>query len=166
MDQKAFLPLGLLYLAAYLKKNSGHQVEVCDLAGKEDELENALTGIDADLFGLTATTPQYPPAREILAILRSQKPGSKVVLGGVHATSAPETCKAEGWDHVVLHEGEQALVALANGLEEKREIPLLFQSSYISDIDTIPYPAIEMLDYSSYGYSIDGHKALTLITSR
>ncbi|MEA2063362.1 MAG: radical SAM protein [Gemmatimonadota bacterium] len=166
MDQKAFLPLSLLYLAGYIRERSGHQVEIHDLAGREDELERALAGIDADLYCVTATTPQYPAAREILDLLHSRSSRAKVILGGVHATSVPELCLADGWDHVVIYEGEQALLALAGDLEKERYAPKIFQAEYISDIDTIPFPATDLIDCNEYGYNIDGHKAMTLITSR
>jgi len=55
IDQKAFPPLGLLYVAGFLEHN-GIDINVADLADKETELENALEPyIDADLYGITST---------------------------------------------------------------------------------------------------------------
>ena len=90
IDQKAFPPLGLISLAAYIRSASRHEVAVLDLAGREAALEQALEGIEADIFGVTATTPQYPHAKKIRSLLRQCCPSAKVVLGGVHPTSLPE----------------------------------------------------------------------------
>ena len=87
MDQRAFPPLGVLYLAAYLEAN-GVQVDVADMTDREDDLEAALiphTG--ADLYGVSSATPQYPQSLRILDIIRRHNPDATTVIGGPHASS-------------------------------------------------------------------------------
>ena len=73
LDDRVFMSLGVLRVAAVLEA-AGSQVDVLDLSGVKD-----FTRVIADyaaaeptrLFGLTATTPQLPPAVRILEALRA-----------------------------------------------------------------------------------------------
>ncbi len=163
IDQKAFPPLGLLSLAAYLRECSPHQPVVYDLAGKESDLPLALKGIEADIYAVTASTPQYPHALAILKELRRQKPAARILIGGIHATTATDACLNDGWDNVVIREGEQAIVQLAH---DQGEGPRLVVTDYLDDLDRLPFPAYDLVDVLSYGYSLGESKAITLITSR
>jgi radical SAM superfamily enzyme YgiQ (UPF0313 family) len=160
IDQKAFPPLGILYLAGYARAE-GHEVVVVDLAGKEDDLENALSGLAADVFGISSTTPQYPQALRILGILRQRHPEALVVVGGAHPSSVPEQCISDGFDTAVVGEGEVALCKVAAG-----RLRGVVKEPYVKDVDSIPLPARDLIDIRSYGYAIEGGKATTLITSR
>jgi len=160
IDQKAFPPLGILYLAGYAR-SEGHEVVVIDLAGKEDDLENALSGLDGDVFGISSTTPQYPQALRILGVLRKRYPEALVVVGGAHPSSVPEQCISDGFDTAVVGEGEVALCKVAAG-----RLRGVVKEPYVKDVDLIPLPARDLIDIRSYGYAIEGGKATTLITSR
>ena len=138
IDQKAFPPLGLLYVAGFLEKN-GIDINVADLANKETELENALEPyINADLYGITSTSPQYPQALKILKVLRRRNPKSRIVIGGAYPSSLPDKCIKDGFDFVVAGEGEAAMLQLITDIE-KKQAPGIIQASYIQDMDTIPF---------------------------
>ena len=160
INQKAFVPLGLLYLAAQARQ-AGHEVLVRDLAGRENDLPEALSDLQADLFGITASTPQYPWAKRLLAEIRRISPGTPVVIGGSHASSLPERCIEDGFDTAVAGEGEMALLEIAD-----KGTRGLVREPYIKIIDAIPMPARDIIDIRGYGYSVEGGLATTLITSR
>ncbi|MCL5256397.1 MAG: B12-binding domain-containing radical SAM protein [Chloroflexi bacterium] len=166
IDQKAFPPLGVLYLASALE-SQGVKVRVIDFGGKEGEIEEYASSLEtADLYGLTATTPQYPWARRVLAALRKTGHSSPIVIGGAHPSSAPEECQADGFDCVVAGEGERAIVELASLVQRGLPIPPSLRMPYIRQIDTIAPPARHLLPIHGYGYRIDGGRATTLMTSR
>jgi len=165
IDQKAFPPLGLLYVAGFLEHN-GIDIIVADLADKETELENALEPyIDADLYGITSTSPQYPQALKILKILRRRNPEARIVIGGAYPSSLPDKCIHDGFDFIVAGEGEEAMLQLIKNVD-KKQTPGIVRSSYIQDLNTIPFPARHLVDISSFAYSIDEGRGTTLITSR
>lgn len=166
IDQKAFSPLGMMALAAFLRAKDGHEVSIHDLAGRESELEAALEGVDAQVVGVTATSPQYPLAAHIASILQNRKPAPVLVTGGVHPTTAPETCLEDPWDHIVLGEGEQAMAALLSALERGEKPPRRLQHGHLEDLDTLPFPAYDLVNLDAYGYAIEGRRAQTLMTSR
>jgi radical SAM superfamily enzyme YgiQ (UPF0313 family) len=166
LNQKSFPPLGILYLASSLRQNK-IDVDVEDLANKENELESVLkTMVNAGLYGITSTTSQYIYAKKIKNILKKINPNAKIVIGGAHASSVPEQCKKDGFDVVVVGEGENAIVDIANKCINKKEIPPIVSMPYIQDMDLILFPARDMIDIQSYWYDIDGNKATTIITSR
>ncbi|MBN3039011.1 MAG: radical SAM protein [Candidatus Omnitrophica bacterium] len=166
LEQKAFAPLGLLYLSSALK-SQGFKVEVIDLADKENEIEKAVEDIDAQLVGLSATTPQYPWANRIKQALKKRDPQTKVIIGGAHPSSVPEVCTGDGYDSVVIGEGEDSVLRIARELQKTGKISSnVVKSEYIKDIDTIEYPDREAVDIASYGYKLTGGSAFTVITSR
>ncbi|MCR4290737.1 MAG: B12-binding domain-containing radical SAM protein [Candidatus Scalindua sp.] len=165
IDQKAFPPLGLLYVAGFLEHN-GIEINVADLAGKETELENALEPyLDANLYGITSTSPQYPQALKILNILRRRNPKARIVIGGAYPSSLPDKCIKDGFDYVIAGEGEEAMLQLITDIDEK-EISSVINASYIQDMDTIPLPARHLIDIQSFAYDIGDGRGTTLITSR
>lgn len=164
IDQRAFPPLGLLYVAGYLD-HKGIDINVADLANKETELENALEPyINSDLYGITSTSPQYPHAIKILRILRRRNPKARIAIGGAFPSSLPDKCVQDGFDFVVAGEGEEAMLQLITN--EKKQMPGVVQASYIQDLDTIPFPARHLVDIRSFAYDIDDGRGTTLITSR
>ncbi|MBL7129860.1 MAG: cobalamin-dependent protein, partial [Candidatus Omnitrophica bacterium] len=88
IDDMVMPPLGLLYLSAALKQGSIH-AWVIDLSHNAE-----LPQIDTKLVGISATTPQYPYALEILK--RLKKDGHIVAIGGAHSSGLPMECLKDG----------------------------------------------------------------------
>lgn len=161
IDQKSFPPLGILYIASFLERFN-HDVKIIDLSEKENDIKNELKHCYSNLYFITSTTPQYYYAKIIKDILKDMNPKCKTVIGGAHPSSVPEKCIKDGFDFVVVGEGEKAAAGISNNIIENGIINL----SYIKDTDTIPFPARHLIDIHSYGYDIDGRKTTTMITSR
>lgn len=167
INQKALLPLGLLYLSSALKKN-GYDVEVLDLAEKENEIESLLMKSVADLYGITATTPQYSWAKQIKNILNKKDKDVKIMIGGTHASGIPNICYDDGFDITIVGEGEAIILDVINRLEEgKLSFASIEKAALITNIDTIARPDRDAININEYGYDINGYgKATSLITSR
>lgn len=166
INQKAFPSLGILYLAAVMEQQN-IDVTVADLTDKEDELDAALQRFaGADIYGVTATTPQYPQVLRILKTLRRQNPAAHIAVGGAHPSAIPEKCLQDGFNFVVVGEGELAMIRLVTHLEAGQLLPNLIRAPSIQEIDTIPRPARHLIDIRAYSYDIDGGQGATLITSR
>lgn len=166
INQKAFPALGILYLAAVMEQQKTN-VTVADLTDKEHELEGALQRFaGADIYGVTATTPQYPQAFRILNVLRNQNPAARVVVGGAHPSAVPEKCLQDGFDFVVVGEGESAMMRIVSHVAKGLSLPRLVRAPAIQEIDTIPLPARHLINTHAYAYDIDGGQGTTLITSR
>jgi radical SAM superfamily enzyme YgiQ (UPF0313 family) len=85
-------PLGLMAIAGYLK-TFGHTIHIVDgepkLLTAEQILELVLR-LKPDIVGVTATTPEYPFASEIIRKIKRANHKVKTVLGGAHVTALPE----------------------------------------------------------------------------
>ena len=104
-------PLGILYIASALKKDN-HLVEVCDMNYITSEaLVVALKDFNPDFVGISFTTPLFDEAIKIKILVRKCCK-AKIIAGGPHPSSAPESCK--GFDYVVVGEGEEAILEIVN----------------------------------------------------
>ena len=161
IEPRTMPPLGLMYLSAMLKRE-GHEVKVIDLVDKPD-VEDLIDILyeEADIHGISCTTPTFPYALRILQKIKGKDPYAKVVIGGPHASIMPEACLDAGFDQVIVGEGEKAIIKIANGDDRK-----IVQEPYIKDLDDIPLPDRECIDLKSYKYEIDGVESTTMVTSR
>jgi len=150
-DPKVMPPLGLLYIASSLESR-GVKVNFVDLAGGSPQ-----SIPKTEFYGVTATTPQFHDAVEVLRKIKSINPESKVCVGGPHATLRPEECLEAGFDAVVVGEGELAIHDFING-----EMGVL--AHRIEEIDSIPFPDRSLV--KDYDYRIDGERTTTIMTSR
>ena len=151
-DPRVMPPLGILSIMASLKEQ-GYSAEFVDLAGG-----NNVDIPDCDLYGITSTTAQYPAAVKIKNKLKSKYPNSSIIIGGAHATVVPDNCLNDGFDAVLVGEGELHIQRFLNG-ERGKIIGI-----QTKNLDQLPFPdRKEVIDYS---YTIDGLKATTIMTSR
>lgn len=154
IDSKVFPPLGLLYLSAALKK-AGHDVEVVDMVDRMKVIN------DADVHGVTCTTPQWPDAKEIISEIRKADPEAYVVVGGPHASLDPASCVESGVNLVISGEGEEAITNINRNLG-----CYVWKTATIEDIDKIPHPDRSAVNIHEYKYSINNEPATSMITSR
>src|SRR3990167_8304614 len=97
MDERVFITLGILRIAACLERD-GVRVEMLDLSGIsnfEEAVRDHARQSEAVIFGLTATTPQMPAATKIVAAIRSVRSDARIILGGPHITLVNAALKRE-----------------------------------------------------------------------
>ena len=156
-------PLGILSVAASLRA-AGFSIELCDLtlAKSLEILEAPLARAEA--VGLSCTTALFGKALNILERIRSLRPELPVVLGGPHATACPEESLAKGFDALVIGEGEVTAVELFRCLIVKGDpagmagVAVLRSGKVVSgparpfipDLDSLPFPARDLVDYAGY----------------
>jgi radical SAM superfamily enzyme YgiQ (UPF0313 family) len=186
LDERVFMTLGILRVAAVLEKQC--LVEVLDLSGienYEDAVADYVRSSPVRMFGITGTTPQIPAVSRITDVIRRQSPESRVILGGPHATLVHAAYRKEKlagatgratnafaelenrFDVLVAGDGEKAIFRalgehapkLVDADDSKTDLFLIN-----SDLDVLPWPARHLVDVNSYHYSIEGHRALSLIS--
>jgi radical SAM superfamily enzyme YgiQ (UPF0313 family) len=173
-----------MFLGAYLKK-AGHEPEILDfLLNKFNENLLMEKAAQADLIGISAVTPLVASAIKLVNLIKERFPKKIVVLGGPHPTLLPketlESCK--NIDYIVKGEGEERLVWLLEYLAGKRkkenldglafsesgEIVDLPQRSHLENLDSMLFPARDLVSIKKYSKFIESRKkpATTIITSR
>jgi radical SAM superfamily enzyme YgiQ (UPF0313 family) len=178
-------PLGLLYVAADLEQNSGHEVTVIDAQVEEltyEQLEQRVRDESPDVAGLTAMSLTLIDVIKCVQLIKGIDPEITVVLGGPHVHLFPdETIDLEGVDYLVLGEGEYTFIELLDNLGDPgrlENIPgLVFKRgagtintgirTLIEDLDAVPHPARHMVPYEKYSSLLAiRNPATTVFTSR
>ena len=175
------LPLGLAYIAGALEA-SGRKVSVIDAVGEGPDVftryyKGHLIGLrlpdivaripaEAKWVGITAIfTHEWPEVVRLVDLIKEARPDLIVVLGGEHITSMPEIClMTSKADALVLGEGEETVVELAEALETGRPLyqidGLAFRDQdrvvvnkrrrRTRDVDSIPRPAWDHFKIKTY----------------
>ncbi len=184
--ERTFPHLGPIKVAAPLLQR-GIPVDQIDLSGVEDYTgavrKYASENKDVT-YGLTATSPQLPPAAEILKVIRDTRPEVKVILGGPHFTLVNASRKKafhDGrpiradkhfeeltgmFDTVIAGDGELAIQRALKSPDMKfidADNPMSDLWLKPFDLNEMPLPARQLLDLESYEYYIDGVRATTMI---
>ena len=183
--KKAFLPLGLAYVAASLRR-ARHEVRVVDLGLQPDPVGkflNEIGGFRPQGIGISLMfTAEYPAARSILARASAALEDIPVVAGGTHAVvDAKEVLRESRVDVVVRAEGEIVSPQLFHVLETGEHLASVPGIAYLGngdafvtteppeghvDLDTVDRPAYDLFEIDRYYDNVRGHRALPMMTSR
>ena len=180
------VPVGLLQLAASILTVDGNQVRIIDMEADkltlEETVQRTLT-FKPDVVGITIhATAAYNSARQLMLRLKELEPNLKIMVGGHHATFLPESILRDGFDIVALGEGDETVrelvTALDNGLSLKNIRGIVFregstivrteQRPLMVDIDSLPFPALDLVDREKYHFRTFGSNetVVCLETSR
>jgi anaerobic magnesium-protoporphyrin IX monomethyl ester cyclase len=198
-------PLSLAYLAGSLTA-AGHHVSCIDAVGEAIEamhpsfrpglLQNGLTveqivariGKDTTLVGISCLfSHEWPLVRKLTREIRTAVPDATLVLGGEHATAAPDFSLREApeLDACVLGEGEETCVELARAVDEGRPLSSVAGLAYrlggvtfrsaararIRAIDDIPLPRWDLLPIDRYldggfSFGVDRGRTMPMLATR
>lgn len=163
LQRSAYPPLGLGYLAAYLRR-AGHEVRIYSPMPYRPATERMFGELELfkpDLVGLTAVTHSFMVARR-LAARAKERLKCMVIMGGPHATALPESTlrSVPQLDAVIRGEGEIPLLAIASRFDAAGKVDFaaipaasfLAEGAYgetprpepIADLDALPYPVREL----------------------
>jgi len=164
-QEKRYLPLGVAYLASYLRQfNKNLQIKIVDYNIQEYSTANWIAEIDKfhpDIVAVSLLSCQFLNATQITQVTGKYYPDILTVMGGHHATVRPSEC-IEHCDVVVRGEGEQTLNEVVRNLQDFSGIRgVSYQNengqvmhnpdrNLILDLDKIPYPAYDLLEMEKY----------------
>lgn len=133
-------PLGLMYLAGYLRKYGDCEVKILDTStrvdlkrwegnffkiGYTDEMiTSEILNFKPDLVGISSMfTINSKGAHDVAEIVKKIDRRIPVVVGGAHASAFPEwVLKDEDVDLVAVGEGEETLLEIANCIRADKDI--------------------------------------------
>lgn len=158
-------PLGILYLAAYVRKYCPKtKVDLID--GAIEGIKNVkkkITTFQPDLIGFSCLTPSRINAIKTAKIAKKIIPQVKIVLGGAHPTIMWQQMMDNypQIDFIVRGEGEATLKDLLEGIEpaeikglvwrqEGKKIVNNSDRSLIKNLNRIPFPAWQMVNPLKY----------------
>ena len=176
-------PLGLLCLAAAVRRELPEaHVEVWDAPGEKSgwrTLQRRMAERPVDVLGIGEETVSAHEALRAARMVRELHPGCTVVAGGTYfAWTIESTLRSEDVDVIVRGEGEVTFVELLRHLHDRaawHDIDgLAFRGEnggiahtrprrLIDDLDSLPFPAYDLVDMSRYGAGSRNHPRLTSI---
>jgi len=167
-------PLGLLYLVSVLRQNFPGQFEI-DLVEQAlykldfKQIKERIKKFNPDLVGFSCLSQEADEMAKISHIVKELKPECLTVLGGPHA-SVFYDCVLEknNIDIVVIGEGERTFPELLKKLlsgepieqvrgiafKRKDRIILTPPQKPIEDLDSLPFPAWDLIDFQDYSWMI------------
>ncbi|KKN76035.1 hypothetical protein LCGC14_0374250 [marine sediment metagenome] len=150
-------PLGIAYLAANIKGE--HQVRILDME-INPALETTIQSFSPDYVGISFSTPLYNQAMELFKFIK-EKTNCWTIAGGSHPTTLPDSViSSEHIDTVLIGEGETAI----NKFLENPKKGIIPRQPLIEDLDTIKFPARDLLQNEKYLFSVPG-KGIVPLTS-
>jgi len=143
-EGEVFPPPAIGYLQAVLKA-AGVDVWARDLSEAVK-----LSGMDWDLVAVTYHSFSVKYARQIRKVFA----GHRLICGGHHPSAMPRQMLAEGYEQVVVGEGENAIIDIINGNTNS-----IVRGAPVECLDDLPMP-----DYSGLAFS--GAMGVPIISSR
>lgn len=181
-----YAPLGILYLAAYLKQFGEFQVEMFDttFADGVPAFESTLQRLKPRVVGIQGLITTRRIAKQMIQI--AKKNNAVVVVGGPDPSSSWGDYIGWGADYVVIGEGELALHKLLSNLTARSssatlediaglayirngQIHRTAPCEKIANLDCIPFPAYHLIDVERYlceWRNYNGYASMHLLTSR
>ena len=172
MSEGVMPPLGILSVAAYVRdRMPGLELRVTDglragFAATLAEIER----FQPRILGISINTPCALSAYALIDAVKARRPETFVVTGGPHATALPEECLTRSQaDAVVRGEGEETFLELCRAVagqsasappelgaiagiafRDGPRVAITPTRPYIPSLDSIPFPARDLLDLPSY----------------
>lgn len=194
MAKGTAIPLGLAYIASYLKQK-GFNTNVLDMAYdtyEEKTLKEFLLRSCPKVVGISFTTHTRLQALEIAKWVRRALSNVHITMGGHHVTSdSGGTLKNCDIDSIIVGDGEEAMYELCSSIiesdkdsSETRAIPgVIYKNgenvskvsrtkAKLGDLDLFPWPDRNLFDAKKYNLifppdvSITGNRVEYLVTSR
>jgi magnesium-protoporphyrin IX monomethyl ester (oxidative) cyclase len=131
------------------------------------EIQRRIEAFQPDVLGVsTLFSSQFPTTAEILRRAKAWNPDLITVTGGTHPSFLPERSlqRAPALDYIVLGEGDDSLPALLEAIargqspagvdglayRENGAIRKNPKTRFISNLDTLPFPARDLLPVEKY----------------
>lgn len=178
-------PLGLLYIATYLRKGTGHDVHILDAQARRMDFDACLRHVmdlQPDVVGISVWTDWWYSAHHLGLLIKQHCPSVHLCYGGPHVSIFPdETLASTPADSIIVGDGEVPFAFLCSmisngtihhefpglhfkGHELKRGDRLFFLQK---DLDALPIPDRTLLPIGDYTSVLSPSGLVTtMVTSR
>ncbi|MBM3233662.1 B12-binding domain-containing radical SAM protein [Candidatus Pacearchaeota archaeon] len=192
-------PLGLAYIAAAIENK--HEVEILDAVLEEwkkvekgfhgmrfEEIAKIVKKKKPDVVGITGLSFISESIHETINAVKRINLKVKIIVGGPYATNSPkDLMKNKNVDFAVLGEGEKTILELLDAIKNKKTIKkvkgIIYREKnnirftkprkFIEDLESIKFPARDLLKMEKYfeifktGHGAEGiGRCASMITSR
>jgi radical SAM superfamily enzyme YgiQ (UPF0313 family) len=178
--------MGIIYMATYIRQKTGANIFVLDMAAnkiKFKDLPDLLNNFQPSIVGISSKTFNILSAFKLSNIIKNISPETVIIAGGAHPTALPDYTLNEcpDIDAIVLREGEETLLDLIESMKNGNNLindnifkdifGIVYRNRYnqivtnrerslITDLDSLPFPDLALVDYNRYRrvYNPNKHK--------
>lgn len=165
---RPYVPLGILYISAWLEKHGWANRVFDSTFSSFDELSNTLLKDRPQVVGIYTNLMTKLNVLRIIRFIRSRKEltHTKIVLGGPEVRNHAPNFLSHGADYIVLGEGEATMLELVNwiikGEGELAQIPGIIykdtndticknaEREKLKELDRLPLPNRQKVDLQLY----------------
>ena len=167
---------GILYIASFLRQ-FGHDVGFFErkfavglrartadsLLIADKQLYKYIANFQPDFVGITTTTAQIMDTYRCVKLVKQYSERIKIIIGGPHSSAEPELSLKQciHIDAACIGEGENTMLEFVEGYslhkirgiafrDDNGEIRINEARQVIEDLDTIPFPAYDLLNFDFY----------------
>lgn len=173
-------PLGILYIASYLRQQLKNNIElkVLDFQNKDyPELINFIELYKPDIIGISAFTHSLVDVILTSQLIRKKLPKSLICIGGPHAINFPkQLADLEICDIVIPQNGEQIFSEIVQKYltnDDLHKVKGIYLNKYFTGpghvnsikLDDLPFPAIDLYDFKKNSYILDCKTPMTTMIS-
>jgi anaerobic magnesium-protoporphyrin IX monomethyl ester cyclase len=176
---RPYVPLGILYLSAYLEKHEYINDVFDSTFATLDKLKETLVATQPNVVAIYTNLMTKLNVLKIIAFIKAEPTlkQTKIILGGPEVRNHSEKFLNYGADFIIVGEGEETILELMvafknkeqsfshiNGLAylENTKVTTTAERSLIKDINTLPFPSREKINFvpyfngwkSNHGYSM------------
>jgi len=167
----ALPPLGILSIATVLK-NKGYKADVTDCCIESSDKHDIAK---YDLIGFTIMISNIENTLKTIQKIKREYPGKLIIVGGPHVNSNPSFfTEHELIDLVSVGEGEYTMLELmqkksplgVRGLyykDDNNKTVFNGERDRIRNLDELPFPDLNMVDYKKYDVIIKKKKYISSI---
>ncbi|HPN66250.1 MAG TPA: radical SAM protein [Candidatus Omnitrophota bacterium] len=167
VSNTVYPPYGAMYIAAAAGK-AGLEARIINVDTdriSNEEVIGRLKALEPGYIGISGiVAPSYKYIKGLSSDIRSAMPESVQILGGGLSSAAETVLRNMPVDYVVAGEGDTAITELIGRLREGKtpsDVTGIYcregercvftgTRKLIADIDTLPYPAFDLVDMSRY----------------
>jgi anaerobic magnesium-protoporphyrin IX monomethyl ester cyclase len=164
---KPYMPLGILYISAYLEKN-GFDNDVFDSTfSNKHSFYQYLADHKPQIVAIYTNLMTKLNVLKIISHIKTNHPETIIILGGPEVRASAENFLRYGADIIVIGEGEVTMLELATHLQQKKNrselltiagIAFLDNGDFlqtterqkIADVNTLPFPNRSKVDLNLY----------------
>lgn len=163
-------PLGLMSVAAVVRK-AGYDVQLISVDPTEFDVIGKVRAFSPDLAGLSFMTTEFDKAQKLSNDLKKAFPGLILCSGGVHTSLDTENVlRTFAVDFCVVGEGETTFLEVCNRINARQnygdvkgiwflknnQLIKNAQRELIEDIDSLPFPARDLVNFSKIYLTFPG----------
>src|ERR1700741_2569056 len=161
---KPYVPLGILYLSAYLEKNGFDNAVFDSTFSSFEKLKNYLLAEKPQLLAIYTNLMTKLNVLKIMQLVRSEETlkQTRIILGGPEVRHHSENFLRSGADIIIIGEGEETMLELTKSFSENntfdKSIPgiayldssgnlqLTAERVLLRDINTLPFANRKKVD--------------------